>query len=288
MAAFLRILVIVLLAAAVFGGGGYSTYLLFVKPDLELQRDLQSPDSARPAFEDSTLPEFQKCLAVEASGDALATRRSFLDFADSYPDSPNAEEARFRVGKIQEELLFANRMTPEKKTYSVRSGDGIQRISQRIKCPVELLLLMNPTDGTALKVGQRLMFIPYEFSVEIDRRAAKVVIFWRKEFFAQFRIEAVQGAAQTGPSIKKGTPPVTVKVADKPGFVDGKRVAGPDAVRAGDKRWIVFQSPSHTLYGLSSNPEGAAPKPSSGYGVSPEAIRLLAAVLSKNDPVVIR
>lgn len=288
MATFLKTLVILVLAAAVFGGGGYATYLLFVKPDLELQRELQSPATARPALEDSTLPEFQKCLAVEATGDLLAARRSFLDFAEAYPDSPNAEEARFRVGKIQEQLFFAHRMTPEKQVYVVRPGDGIQRVSHRLKCPTELLLLMNPMENTALKVGQRLMFIPYEFSVEIDRRAAKVILFWKKEFFAQFRIEAVQGSAQMGTGIKKGTPPITVKVMDKPGWVDGKRVAGPDAVSAGDKRWIVFQSASHTLYGLSQNPEGGAPKPSSGYGVSSEAIRLLAAVLSKNDSVVIR
>jgi hypothetical protein len=287
-ATFLKTLVILVLAAGVFGGGGYFTYLLFVKPDVELQKELQSPGTARPAIEDTTLPEFQKCLVVEAAGDPLATRRSFLDFVDAYPDSPNSEEARFRVGKIQADLLFAPRMTPEKRVYNVRAGDGIQRVSQRLKCPIDLFLALNRLEGTALKVGQRLMYIPSDFSVEIDRRMAKVVVYWQKQFFGQYRILETQGSAQIGPGIKKGTPPSTVKVGDKPGWIDGKRVSGLEAATAGSRRWIVVHSSVHTLYGLVDASEDPAPKPSSGYGVSSDAIRLLAVVLNKNDAILVR
>lgn len=288
MAAFLRTLVILVLAAAVFGGGGYATFFLFVKPERDLQRELESPDTARPALEDTTLPEFQKCLAVAAAGDLLAARRSFLDFVDSYPDSPSAEEARFRVGEIQQQLFFAPRMTPEKQVYIVKPGDGIKRVTQRLKCSLDLLLSMNPLESTSLKVGQRLMYMPGEFSVEINRRASKVVVFWRKEFFGQYRILETQGSVQAGAVVKRGVQPLTVKVADKPGWVEGKRVAGTEAIVAGNRRWIVFQSGGHTLYGLEDASEGHAPKPNSGYGIPPDAIRLLAAVLSKNDSVVIR
>jgi hypothetical protein len=287
-AAFLRTLVILVLAAAVFGGGGYATYLLFVKPDVDLQRELDSPAAARPALEDTTLPEFQKCLAVEAAGDPLATRRSFLDFAESYPDSPNAEEARFRVGKIQQELFFASRMTPEKQVYVVKSGDGIKRVCQRLKCPADLLLAMNPLESTALKVGQRLLYMPNDFSVEIDRRTSKVVVYWQNQFFAQYRILSTQGAAQIGMGIKKGAAAVTAKVSDKPGWVDGKRVAAADAAAAGNRRWIVLQPSTYTLYGENETPDGPAPKPNTGYGIPPEAVRFLAAILNKNDSVVIR
>ncbi len=288
MAAFLRTLVILVLAAAVFGGGGYATYLLFVKPDVDLQRELDSPATARPALEDTTLPEFQKCLAVEATGDLLATRRSFLDFAESYPDSPNAEEARFRVGKIQQQLFFAPRMTPEKQAYTVKSGDGIKRVCQRLKCHSDLLLAMNPLENTSLKVGQRLLFMQNEFAVEIDRRAAKVVVFWQKQFYGQYQIVSTQGTAQIGLGIKKGAPPVTAKVSDKPGWIEGKRVAAADAAAAGNRRWIVIQPSVYTLYGHEEASEEAAPKPNNGYGVSAEAIRFLAAILNKNDSVVIR
>jgi hypothetical protein len=285
---FLKTLVILLLAVVVFGGGGFATYWLFIKPDVDLQREMESPSAARPAFEDTTLPEYQKCLAVEAAGDLLASRRSFLDFVESYPDAPSAEDARFRIGRIQAELLFAPRMTPEKQSYVVKAGDGIQRITQRLKCPTDLFLALNPLESTALKVGQKLMYMPHEFTVEVDRKASKVLVLWRKEFFGQYRITETQGAVLLGGSVKKGTAPVTVKVMDKPGWVEGKRVSGSEAATAGTHRWIVFQSSAHTLYGVDPSSEAALQKPNSGYGLPPEAIRLLAAVLSKNDLVVIR
>ena len=287
MVTFLKTLIVLGLALVVFGGAGYLGYNLYLKPEEELRKELESPQSAPPAIVDTTLPEFQKCLDIEAIGDPLASRRAFLDFAETYPDSPSAEEARFRVGRAQVALLLSGKMTPEKLTYTVKAGDNLNRLCSRLKCPADLLLQMNHLETSNLRVGHRLVYTPANFSVHIDRPMAKVVVRRAGEFFGQYRILAVEGSAKIG-MVKKGNETIAVKVLDKPGWLNGARLASSDKAYLDSARWIVFQPGGHTLYGVLTNQEQPLSKPSSGYGVEPEAIRLLAAILGKNDTVSIR
>jgi hypothetical protein len=284
---FLKTLIVLGLALVVFGGAGYFAYNLYLKPEEELRRELESPQSAPPAIVDTTLPEFQKCLDIEAVGDHLASRRAFLEFAETYPDSPSAEEARFRVGRAQAALLLSGKMTPDKLTYTVKAGDNLNRLCSRLKCPADLLLQMNHLESSNLRVGNRLIYTTANFSVHIDRPLAKVVVRRAGEFFGQYRILAVEGSAKIGIP-KKGNETIAVKVLDKPGWLNGARLASNDKAYMDSARWIVFQPGGHTLFGVSGDPDQPLAKPSSGYGVDPEAIRLLAAVLGKNDTVSIR
>ena len=287
MVTFLKTLIVLSLALVVFGGAGYLGYNLYLKPEQELRRELESPESAPPAIVDTTLPEFQKCLGIEAVGDPLASRRAFLDFAEMYPDSPSAEEARFRVGRAQVTLLLSGKMTPDKLVYTVKSGDNLNRLCNRLKCPADLLLQMNHLESSNLRAGERLVYTPANFSVHIDRPLAKVVVRRAGEFFGQYRILSVEGSTKIGIP-KKGNDTISVKVTDKPGWLNGARVASNEKAYLASARWIVLQPGSHTIYGVSSNQEEPLAKPSSGYGVEVEAIRLLAAVLGKNDTVSIR
>lgn len=287
MATFLKTLFVLCLALVVFGGAGYFAYNLYLKPEEELRRELESPQSAPPAIMDTTLPEFKKCLDIEAFGDHLASRRAFLEFAETYPDSPSAEEARFRVGRAQAALLLSGKMTPDKLTYTVKAGDNLNRLCSRLKCSADLLLQMNHLESSNLRVGHRLMYTTANFSVHIDRPLAKVVVRRAGEFFGQYRILSVEGNAKIGIP-KKGNEMVFVKVSDKPGWVNGTRLASNDKAYLNSARWVVFQPGGHTLFGVSSDPDQPLGKPSSGYGVDQEAIRLLAAVLAKNDTVTIR
>jgi hypothetical protein len=284
---FLKTLIVLGLALVVFGGAGYFGYNLYLKPEQELRRELESPESAPPAIVDTTLPEFQKCLEIEAVGDPLASRRAFLEFAEMYPDSPSAEEAKFRVGRAQVTLLLSGRMTPDKLVYTVKPGDNLNRLCSRLKCHADLLLQMNHLESSKLRAGDRLVYTPANFSLHIDRPLAKIVVKRAGEFFGQYRILSVEGSAKVGIA-KKGNDTISVKVMDKPGWLDGARVGSNEKAYLASARWIVLQPGGHTIYGVSSNQEQLLAKPSSGYGVEVDAIRLLAAVLGKNDTVSIR
>ena len=221
---FLKGLFVLLLTTAVFGGGGYYTYLLYIHPEIELEKEKTSGVQAQPAFKDPTLEEFQKCLQIEAVGDPLASRRGFAEFLDNYPDSSKADEARTRLGAIQSSLLFSPRATPEKQIIIVKPGEVLNKLSHRLKTSPELLLAINRLETPNLRVGQRLYSVPSNFSALIDRASSKVTVLRDKEFFTQYPILETKGSVHVGP-LKKGAPSMlTAKVQDKPGWKDNVRL----------------------------------------------------------------
>jgi len=285
---FLKGLFVLCLTAAVFGGGGYYTYLLYIHPDVELDREKKFPGQMQPAFTDPTLAEFQKCLDIEAIGDPLASRRSYADFLDAFPDSSMAEEARTRLGALQAALLLYPRASPEKQILIVKSGDVLNKISHRLKTSPELLVEINRLETPNLRIGQRLYWVPANFTALIDRPAAKVVVFRGGDFFTQYPILETQGNARVGPPKKGVAPVVNAKVQDKPGWKEGQRVNFGEKGFRESTHWVVLSPPGHTLYTQSAEPADAVPKPPSGYGLAPDAVRELSALLRKNDSVTIK
>jgi LysM repeat protein len=285
---FLKGLFILLLAAAVFGGGGYFTYQLYIHPEIELQQEKNSPARPAPALQDPTVAEYQKCLQTEAAGDPLAARRSYSDFLDAYPDSSKAEEARYRLGAIQSGLLLTPRPSPDKLAYTVRSGDVLNKLANRLKTSPDLLLEINQLETVNLRVGQRIFYAEANFSVTIDRVAAKVVVQRDHTFFCQFPIVTTLGNARIGPVKKGSAPPLSAKVQDKPSWKEGQRLSFGEKGYREATRWIVLQPAGHTLFENEADSAQGAPKPPSGYGLDPEAVRILSALLRKGDAVTIR
>ncbi len=285
---FLKALVVVALTAVVFGGGGYATYLYFMETEIKLAKEKGAPVPVTPELLDPTLVEYQKCLQIEAIGDPLATRRSYLEFIDAYPDSSKFEEARNRLGALQIALLLSPRATPEKEIYVVKSGDSLTKISHRLKTSQELLAEINHIEGVNLRVGQRLYSVPAQFSAVIDRSASKVIVLKAGEFFTQYPIVATLGSARVGAQKKGSLPPLTAKIHDKSAWNAGLRVNFGEKGFQASSRLIVLQPPNHTLYAVPADPAEIMPKPNSGYGLAAEAVRELSALLQKNDTVTIR
>jgi LysM repeat protein len=285
---FLKGLFVLLLAVAVFGGGGYFTYKLYIHPEIQLQREQNEPAAALPTLRDPTVTEYQKCLQVEGSGDPLAARRSYVDFLDAYPDSTKAEEARYRLSSLQTALLLAPRASPEKRAYIVKSGDVLNKLSTRLKTSPELLLEINQLESSNLRVGQRLFYTSANFTASIDRSASKVVVMRENEFFCQFQILSTQGNAHLGPPKKGAAVIINAKVQDKPCWKEGQRIGFGEKGFREASRWIVLQPPGHTLFAEPGDSGANFPKPPSGYGLEPEAVRQLSALLRKNDAVTIR
>lgn len=288
MRGFFKGLFVLLLTAAVFGGGGYYTYLLYIHPDIELEREKNSPSPPPPAFTDPTLAEYQKCLQIEAVGDPLASRRGFIEFLDNYPDSSKADEARTRLGAIQTSLLFSPRATPDKQITIVKPGEVLNKLSHKLKTSPELLAEINHLETPNLRVGQRLYSVPSNFSAQIDRPASKVTVLRDGEFFTQYPILGTQGNAHVG-TVKKGAAAlITAKVQDKPGWKDGTRINFGEKGFKDSIRWVVLSPPGHALYTMPVDSSDNLPKPPSGYGLAPNAVRELSALLRKNDTVTIK
>ena len=290
----MKIILILLLAAAIFGGGTYAAWKLYIKPHQDLQMERASGPASPPP--DPTLPEYEKRIAAQDSQSLIDARNSWTDFIERFPESSKINEAKDILGKLNTAIFLSPIQTPEKEVYIVKSGDVITRVAQRLKTSPELLMRSNNMQGSMLRIGQKLLVSPNDFSMFISRRAQKVTLLNKGKFFKQYSILKMPGhSAAAGPAKKNAAPTprppkIQGKVTDRIAWYNGTRVNFTDKEFGSADHWVIVSPPGHSLYSeRPAVPNGPpAQKPTGGgYVLAAEDLRELAALLKKNDPVTI-
>ena len=273
-----KALIILLLAAGVFGTAAYFTYELYVKPEQALRAEKQRGPQAPPP--DPSLPDFRACVALKTKGDTAAARTALTAFLEHFPNSTKADEARDLLGEINADLFFSQAPAPEKQIYIVAKNDSITRVSMRTRSTPELIFRSNNLTGSMLRIGQKLVIAPADFSAVISTRGKKLTLYNAKRFFKQYRILALPAAdaARTGPPVKRAGKVVSKFATDS----TGNRVTFQDKGYAGASHEVSLSIPGHSLF-----PFVASEKPRNGLGLASEDMEEIAVLLKKNDPVTI-
>jgi LysM repeat protein len=278
-----KALVILILAAAVFGTAGFVTYELYIKPEQALRADKQRGPQEPPP--DPALPEFKACLELKKKGDIAATRAALIALIDHFPRSPKADDARALLGEINADLFFSQAPAPEKQIYIVAKGDVLNRVAMRTRSTPELIFRSNNLTGNILRIGQKLVIAPADFSAVVSLRDKKLTLYNAKHFFKQYRILALpaRDAALTGPVPKRVGRVVSKLASDSA----GNRVTFQDKGYAGALHEISLSIPGHSLYAIPPANGPAKPAARGGIGLAPEDMEEIAVLLKKNDPVTI-
>jgi LysM repeat protein len=256
-----------------------------VKPQLELQRERTAP--ATPAPPDSSVPEFEKCVAIKRSGQLVEARKAFYDFIDQHPVSTKLDDARNELGELNTRLFFSDFPSPDKVVYIVRSGDVITRVAQKNRSSPELIMRANNLQGSILRIGQKLVLPTPDFTVVISRKQNKVIVLRGNKFFKQYPI--LKWPDQL--ALKKGATPMKMagKVIEKVARVDGTRVNFTDKNYGRALHQINISIRHCTFYPVP--PVGTDPakftKPPTGIALSAGATAELGVLLARGNPVTL-
>jgi LysM repeat protein len=291
----LKALVIIFLTVAIFGSAMYATWRLYLKPRQALHAEkARGPASPPP---DYTLPEFQKRLAAQDTMSITDARKMWADFVERFPDSGKLDEAKDYLGRLNVAVFLSPVESPEKTVYVVKPGDVITRVAGKFKTTPELLMRANNMQGpkaSMLRIGQKLLISPSDFTVTIDRRKKRVALMNTGKFFKQYHILGLPApkTAPNGKVIATPRPPkISGKVTDRIPWVNGQRVSFAEKEFASAYFWIIISPAGHSLYcehPPTNGPPPLMPKPTGGgYLLGQEDLREMAALLKKNDPVTI-
>jgi LysM repeat protein len=286
----LKALVIIVLALAIFGGAYYAAYVLYLHPQEQLRAEQSQPPPPPPP--DPALPDFDKALEIQNSGDTLAALAKWRDFVDRWPQSTKIDEAKEYLGRINMALYLSPVQTPDKTVYIVKQGDVITRVAAKFKSTPEAVIKANHLTGSMLRIGQKLMVPPTDFSLVIDRQRQKVVLLQADKFFKQYSILIMpKGHAPKAGEKKPAKPPkITGRVTEKMAWRGANRITFTDKQYNEATHWIMISPGGHNLYTeAAAAPDGTTPQkpPGGGYGLAPESMQELAALVRKNDPVTI-
>lgn len=128
-------------------------------------------------------------------------------------------EARQLVGSVNAPAYLSLRH-PAAAVYTVRRGDHLTKIASTLRCPHELLMLLNGiVDPAAIHVGQRLVYVPMRLRVEINMPRREVAVWDGEALVSSYDITGVGQNLAAGQAADGDA---TVSLRE--GYVDGGKV----------------------------------------------------------------
>lgn len=155
----------------------------------------------------------QLLLARQKWAEASHVLQPFVQDTDGF-----GSEARAIVGRINI-VRYLSRMHPYSSVYTVRKGDSLPKIASKTKCPVDLLMLFNGlTTPSALKIGQKLVFIDMPLRLEIYPSLNELAVWDGDALVSSYKILSIKG------DISSHVDAETVKVSSRESYIQGKRI----------------------------------------------------------------
>jgi LysM repeat protein len=277
MSTFVKAFIITGLVVAIFGGGGYLAYELFFKKDYQTTKGRQpvvtpTPDPVLPL-----LDQVKQRLARRE--DRAVARDTLISIIQSFPDSPNADEARQILGNLNVREFFSLEPGPDKTEYTVSRGDSIAKVAAKTKTAPELIFKANGLESLTLQPGRRFVIPSGQFSLAINLQKRWVTLLNRGAFFKWYKPLEFKVL----PKLKPGQ----YKVREKIAWFAGARVAFGDKHYAGSSRWIMTNYSGLIIFSETNPKTPNAPKLATGIMLSPADLEELFALVGKRTPVVV-
>lgn len=112
---------------------------------------------------------FSRAQSLAAAGSLEQARDLLSEVVSSATDESLKNNALRVQGRINIQLFFSDKPTPEKKTHVIQPGDSLDKIARLNKTTVELIRKMNNIDGNLIYPGRRLLLPAAPFVVHVDK-----------------------------------------------------------------------------------------------------------------------
>lgn len=159
------------------------------------------------------LEQARNLLAQQKWGEAVHLLQPFV-----HDSGVAGVEARKITGRVNV-VRYLSRMHPYSSVYTVKRGDTLPKIASSTKCPTDLLMLYNGlVTPSALKVGQKLVYIEMSLRVEIYLALNELTVWDGESLVASYKIEAIKGISE---NISRNS---ATTVSSRESYIQGKKI----------------------------------------------------------------
>lgn len=273
-------LFVLFLAIIIFGGAAWFGYNFVFKEDIQVAKEQRGEVTPEPRI-DLTLPEFEAAAKLRQEGKIPEARAALAAFAQKYPTSPHAEEAKDLLGEVNVDIFLSRTPSPEKEEYIVKPGDVLAKVARKVHSTPELIMRMNNLSGTMLHIGERLLISHPDFSIVVQRKPKLLVLLNHGSFFKQYHIQEEKLPAKTPAKVQ-------TKVTEVMAWSDGKRVGFGTKEFIGSTRWIRLGNQAYTIYSVPDSAHATVqPPPPQGIGLAAADVEELGSLVNNKTQVTI-
>jgi len=178
----MRLKILIFVLALAFLAGTFLAAYWFIdnvaKPRLQAEAALErlEEEAASRPPPDPAASSFEKAIEALEAGEIEVAQDQLARLLKVYPNSPRVPEVRRMLGEINLDRLFSRSPMPGKRDYIVKPGDSLARIERGSLTTIPFLKQLNNLSGLNLQPGERLVYQPLEFELEVDLTASTVTV----------------------------------------------------------------------------------------------------------------
>lgn len=172
---------------------------------------------------DPAATSFNKAMEAVAAGEIDSAHDQFTRLLKVYPSSPRGPEVRRILGEINLDRLFSRSPMPGKRDYIVKSGDSLARIEKGSLTTIPFLKQLNNLTSLNLQPGDRLVYQPLEFELEVDLSDATLTV--RQKAAAGLEPTFFKAYPLVGVVLPPHFPKTLVsRIQEKVAWLDGRKI----------------------------------------------------------------
>jgi LysM repeat protein len=237
--------VVVLLVIAIFGGAGYFARIAFRPVELNRYKSIPWVNYVHP-----NVKKLKQAQDLVRTGQLNEARTILFKALVTAPKSPVTRELRDLLGQVNTQIFFSKDPSPRKAEYTVKQGDALSSIAQKLDSSPEAIIRVNNLDSTLIRPGEKLLVPQLDFTITIDLPRNRVVVHDNRGFFTQYPIVSVNL-----PSSRK--PAIQTKVAAKSFWKNGKPVQQSHGTQPEGTPRIDLGHAGYVLYGVEGQNEAS-------------------------------
>ena len=134
------------IVAATVAGMAY-VWRNYLEPSFQARQEILTLEKQPPKRIDVGKREFAQAMERMRRGEVVAAHKQLSKLVKTYADSSEYSKSRRILGEVNMDRLLSNMRTPGKKTYTVQSGDSLNKIASEKNTTVDYIIQVNDLQG---------------------------------------------------------------------------------------------------------------------------------------------
>jgi hypothetical protein len=220
------LLILGIVAAAVVGM--FYVWQNYLEPSFQARQEILTLEKDPPVRIDVGKREFSRAMERMKRGEVAAAHQQLSKLVKTYADSAAYSASRRILGEVNMDRLLSDMRTPGKKTYTVQSGDSLNKIASQERTTVDYIIQVNELQGITIQRGEQMIVCELDFSLNVSLANRTVTLLRKGKFFKEYTIRIVRGIR-----------PADTKIEARAAFANDRPVQLGREGYIGSEKWLT-------------------------------------------------